>query len=481
MEPYLREAVDSVLASDYTQLEVILMDDGSSDDSLLIAQEYAARDARVRALTQPNSGACAARNRAIAQATGKYILPVDGDDRIGNRFIGQAVALMEADDDMKVVYPRAEFFGARTGEWKLKPYSPALLARKNMIPITALYRRADWLRVGGYCEDIVAREDWEFWIAVLKDGGKVRQLAGTMLFYRVRAGSKRIADRSLKRHVIDVLNRRHPEFFEQQLGGPLRYNRTWSRLVNRLSRFIHLRRIYVSPRWQALEPFVRTLPVHFANEGATLYKGRNELKVFERDGHTLVVKSYRRPNIVNRVAYNSFRPSKARRSYRYAEMLRRAGIGSPEPVAFYSIGNCLLFGRSYFVSLKSACPYSYRDLSTRPFDNRDEILRAVARTTAAMHEHGFLHKDYSAGNILFDVQADGSVRVEIIDLNRMRLGRVSMKAGCKNFERLPATPAMLRVMADEYARVRGLDAAACLHLIERAHAVNPLNHPSAHS
>ena len=89
---------------------------------------------------------------------------------------------------------------------------------------------------GGYCESIIAREDWEFWISVLKNGGKVVRLPEIGLYYRVRKQSKRVTDRDLKRHVIDTLNRRHPEFFERELGGPLRYHRSWSVWQNRISR-----------------------------------------------------------------------------------------------------------------------------------------------------------------------------------------------------------------------------------------------------
>ena len=108
-----------------------------------------------------------------------------------------------------MVCPRAEFIGDRSGEWKLPPFSLKLLARKNMIDTCALYRKTEWERVGGYCEEIIAREDWEFWISVLKDGGKVVRLPQIELYYRVRAGSKRIIDRSLKPHVTKVLNKRH--------------------------------------------------------------------------------------------------------------------------------------------------------------------------------------------------------------------------------------------------------------------------------
>ena len=76
MAKFLCETLDSVLASDYPNFEVILMDDGSTDNSLDIAKEYAEKDSRVCTYTQPNSGPCVARNNAISLSHGEYILPV---------------------------------------------------------------------------------------------------------------------------------------------------------------------------------------------------------------------------------------------------------------------------------------------------------------------------------------------------------------------------------------------------------------------
>lgn len=469
MEEFLEETLDSVLSSDYPNFEVIVMDDGSKDRSLEIAESYKSRYENIRVYTQANSGVGAARNHAISKAGGVYILPVDADNRISKELIHSAVDILESDPEVKVVCPRAEFFGDRSGEWVLPPFSLSLLARKNMMDTCAVYRKSEWERIGGYCAEIVAREDWEFWISMLKDGGKVVKLPETGLFYRVREQSKRVTDRLLKKHVIDVLNRRHPDFFERELGGPLRYQRSWSRLINRISRIIHPRRVFVGDDFQDLSSFVRVLPVHFENGGTLIYEGRNKLKEFEIHGRKLIVKSYQLPHLINRVVYNSFRASKARRSYQYAQMLRKAGIGSPAPVGFYSTGTWLLFGRSYFVSLKSECPYTYRNLLEETFTgDKEKVLRAIARTTAALHENGFLHKDYSGGNILFR-ETDKGIEVEIIDLNRMRFGKVDIETGCKNFERLPGTHEMFVILADEYAKVRGFDADRCLELIEKSH------------
>ena len=145
-------------------------------------------------------------------------------------------------------------------------------------------------------------------------------------------------------------------------------------------------------------------------------------------------------------------------------MLLKSGIGSPRPVAYYTERDGLFFTRSYYVSLRSECPHTYYDLVKTNFPNQEQILRAIARTTAAMHEHGYLHKDYSRGNILFK-ETEKGVKVEIIDLSRIRFMEIDMETGCKNFERLPGTKEMFAVLADEYAKARGFDAEECLKQI----------------
>lgn len=467
MARYLGETLDSILASDYPDFEVILMDDGSKDNSPEIARAYAEKDKRIRVFSQQNGGACRARNHAISLSRGTYILPIDADDLISTTFISHAVAEIERDPEVKVVTSRAEFIGDRRGEWKFRPFSLRLLARKNMIAISSLYRKSDWEKAGGYCEEIIAREDWEFWISILKNGGKVVRLPQIELFYRVRAGSKRIADRKLKAHVVRTLNKRHAEFFERELGGPLRTMRSWSRCLNRIDRFIHPRRYAVSPEHKDMTDFIKVLPVTFDHNGTVICKGRNELKEFNVAGNKIIVKSFRRPHLPNRVIYNFFRPSKAKRSFRYAEMMRRLNIGTPPPIGYCSVSSWLLLGKSYYVSLKSECPHTFRDLHQTDFPHRNEILRAIARTTAKLHDNGMLHKDYTAGNILFAVRPEG-VTVEIVDLNRMRFGHVSMAEGCKNLTKLPGSEEMFAVMADEYAKRRGFNADECFQSMKDA-------------
>ena len=131
--PYIGEALESIVASTYRPIEVIVMDDGSTDESLGVAQAFAASHPEVKVFHQSNEGVSSARNHAIRESAGEWILPVDADDKISPTYIEHAME--QVADDVRVIGCKAEFFGAKSGEWKLPDFSLDLLARKNMIHI----------------------------------------------------------------------------------------------------------------------------------------------------------------------------------------------------------------------------------------------------------------------------------------------------------------------------------------------------------
>ncbi|WP_439483236.1 glycosyltransferase family 2 protein [Cyclobacterium plantarum] len=235
---YLTETVQSVLASRYRPLEVLIVNDGSTDDSLEIALHLKEKHEELTVIEQVNGGVAKARNTGIKAAKGEIILPLDGDDKISADYIGAAVGLLGDRPEVKVVYCKAvKFSEAGQKPWKLKPFSLRALARDNMIFVAALFRKADALAVGGFSEEMhMGREDWEFWIKMLKDGGEVVQLPFFGFYYRMTPDSKRkkTGTGRKKRERIDYLNRKHADFFQQQLNGPLRFQRSWSRVYNTL-------------------------------------------------------------------------------------------------------------------------------------------------------------------------------------------------------------------------------------------------------
>ncbi len=242
MEEFLAQTIDWALESTYRPVEIVLVDDGSTDGGAHIAESYARRFDQVSFLQQENQGVSVARNYGIDQARGTYILPLDGDDRICPTFIEEAVKVLETRSEVKVVTAEGEFFGDKTGRRKLPDFDIRLLARKNILHVSALYRKSDWKEAGGYCPEMKGREDWDFWISMLKNGGEVVRLPIIGYQYRIRPNSKRIRTRKLKKQINDQLNARHTDFFKRVLGGPLRIHRTWSRPYNTLLGFLGLLR-----------------------------------------------------------------------------------------------------------------------------------------------------------------------------------------------------------------------------------------------
>ena len=112
-EPYLRRCLDSVLNSTYRELELILVNDGSTDNSPAICEEYAARDSRVTLISQENRGVSAARNRGLEACRGEWVVFVDADDLISPDFLG-LVAREEYQDQDLLLFDFAQTEGRLT-------------------------------------------------------------------------------------------------------------------------------------------------------------------------------------------------------------------------------------------------------------------------------------------------------------------------------------------------------------------------------
>lgn len=228
------------------------------------------------------------------------------------------------------------------------------------------------------------------------------------------------------------------------------------------------------PAYAALNDFILSLPQRFREgEGTLIHNGRNQLRRISYEGVDYVVKSFRRPNVVNRWVYGTLRASKAKRSLNNALLLQSFGIGTPQPVGYLNIRHGLSFGESYFVTIASTCPYRYEDLFTHNFPYADKVLRAIGELTALLHSNRLAHKDYGRANILFEELPDGQIRLELVDLNRMYHGELDITKGCKNFERLPATPHMHKLLAEGYATARGFDAEECFRLMQQFRSTQP--------
>ncbi|MEA2239237.1 MAG: hypothetical protein QOC81_3961 [Thermoanaerobaculia bacterium] len=166
---FLREAVDSALAQTYTPVEVIVVDDGSTDDTPQILAEYGER---IRVIRQNNRGVGAARNRGIAAASGEYLAFLDSDDIWRPQALEREIARFDDDPGLGLVHCGAEVFGpdGKTISVSLdgmEGWVAADLLRLDREVIAApgcgiMVPKRIAEEIGGYDERLQPSEDWDF-------------------------------------------------------------------------------------------------------------------------------------------------------------------------------------------------------------------------------------------------------------------------------------------------------------------------------
>ncbi len=224
----------------------------------------------------------------------------------------------------------------------------------------------------------------------------------------------------------------------------------------------------INPGYKHLRSFVEQISEIFPQGKEIIYKGRNEIKVFELDGLKIAVKSFKKPHFINRIAYTFFRKSKAKRSYEHALKLVEKGIPTPAPVAYVENKKNLLISDSYFISIYKEYPGMMREFRYCPLKGKEDLVSAFARFTAFVHDQDVLHLDYSPGNILYE-ENTGEYDFCLVDINRMKFGKVDMETGCYNLRRLWGSNEMIIFLAKEYAGFRNLDKEKCIALTLKYH------------
>ena len=181
---FLGEALDSVLAQTYPHWECIIINDGSPDNTEEVALDYCKRDARIKYFCKENGGHSSARNFGVSRSGGKYILLLDADDWISDMYLEKAIEILETNENVKLVTGQVQLFGNTKEKLVIPTFDLRSFLIVNYITISSLFRRSDYDRTQGFDETMLAFEDWDFFISLLKNGGTVKELPFTCLFYR---------------------------------------------------------------------------------------------------------------------------------------------------------------------------------------------------------------------------------------------------------------------------------------------------------
>lgn len=210
--------------------------------------------------------------------------------------------------------------------------------------------------------------------------------------------------------------------------------------------------IVIHPDFEQYREEIMTLPVRFEREGETITAARNIIKTMSLRGIPVNVKSFKKPHLLNRLAYAYIRPSKAERSYKYAELLLANRIATPQPIAYIIRQNLFGILQSYYISLQQEFDFEFRALRIQNPPDMEQILREFTRFTHHFHSCGIYFIDHSPGNTLIH-RAGNHYDFYLVDLNRIKFMHIDPFTGLHNFYRLNATDGMIDIIADEYAHL----------------------------
>ncbi|SDB22024.1 Glycosyltransferase involved in cell wall bisynthesis [Flavobacteriaceae bacterium MAR_2010_188] len=234
---FLEEALTSVLEQDYQNWECLLVNDGSDDNTEGICNKWIAKDPRFQYYAKKNSGLSATRNYGIVRSNGKYILPLDADDKISPNYLKECVSYLEGSQQLSLVYGKVEQFGTRTGPWELGEYSYLDLLAYNMIHCCAMYPKSKWKEVGGYDEKMrQGLEDWEFWIKLLENNGQAVLLSQITFHYRIKDVSMiTLMDKKSFRETRAYVLKKHADIYMENLYDMVMEKRKFEGKISNVS------------------------------------------------------------------------------------------------------------------------------------------------------------------------------------------------------------------------------------------------------
>jgi glycosyltransferase involved in cell wall biosynthesis len=224
-ESYISQTIESVTTQTYKNMEIIVINDGSTDGSLEVVRKYSIKDKRISILSQRNMGLSGARNRGIASAKGEFVNFLDADDLLYKHFVEETVGYLNANPSKDLVHVSFDWIeeqGDLISSQKAPESDDYLrdLLMGNMFPVhTVLVRRYLIDRIGLFREELRTTEDWDYWLRCAKQGSKFGTLP-------VVLAATRVLNQSMRKRREDQTYRFFP-VIELTFDGtmPLKYER----------------------------------------------------------------------------------------------------------------------------------------------------------------------------------------------------------------------------------------------------------------
>ena len=163
---YLDECLQSVLDQTYENWECLIINDGSPDNTEEVAKKWIEKDSRFKYFYKENGGLSSARNFGIERAKGEWILPLDSDDLIVNKYL--ALSNEEIKKGFNLIYFKIRLFGHENLDYETDFFNFEELLYSNPFYCSCIFPKEKWGQIGGYDENLIyGMEDWDFWINMI--------------------------------------------------------------------------------------------------------------------------------------------------------------------------------------------------------------------------------------------------------------------------------------------------------------------------
>jgi glycosyltransferase involved in cell wall biosynthesis len=216
--PYIAGAIRSALVQSFGDFELIVVDDGSKDNTAEIVRSLAREDARVRLVQQANRGLAGARNTALRAARGDLFALLDSDDLWEPEFLSAQLAILEARPDIDIVTGNGWFLdGPRDGQLA-RPYPDArpdptlasIIGDEWSVFIMSVFRRRVYTAIGPFDETMRSNEDYDFWLRAAVAGFTFARNDRPLGYYRVRRDSLSASNVRMLRGILHVYRKLGP-------------------------------------------------------------------------------------------------------------------------------------------------------------------------------------------------------------------------------------------------------------------------------
>lgn len=215
-------------------------------------------------------------------------------------------------------------------------------------------------------------------------------------------------------------------------------------------------KVVINPDFENKRKEIEEIVQTFFKTGNLRINGtRNILRSEFLNDLPVMVKYFKKPDLIKSIVYTFFRESKAKRSYDYAFYLTKNKINTPLPIAYYEERKTFnLLQKSFYLCVNVDYDFTFRELIHNPlFAERNSILEQFAEFTFKMHEAGINFLDHSPGNTLIIKKKPGLYEFYLIDLNRMKFEKLSLEQRMDNFKKLWMSKHMITVVAKKYAEL----------------------------